>query len=89
MRKKKQIDPIPDKFANYEDAAEFWDSHDTTDYPHDFSTVDATTEFMQRYFEIEIEDELVKILQLQAQQKGVSVSRLANDLLRQQLIISK
>ena len=31
--KQKQIDPLPDEFSSYEEAAEFWDTHDTTDYP--------------------------------------------------------
>jgi len=31
--KPKHIDPIPDEFARYEEAAEFWDTHDTADYP--------------------------------------------------------
>ncbi len=25
--KRKQVEPIPDEFANYEEAAEFWDTH--------------------------------------------------------------
>lgn len=35
-RPTEQIDPIPEEFASYEEAAEFWDTHDTTDYPDDF-----------------------------------------------------
>jgi hypothetical protein len=30
MTKKKPIDPIPDQFETYEEAAEFWDTRDTT-----------------------------------------------------------
>jgi hypothetical protein len=89
MNKKKRIDPIPDEFADYEEASEFWDTHDTTDYPDNFQTVDVETELINRYFEIEIEEDLIEILQLQANQKGVTVDRLANDLLRQQLSISR
>jgi len=32
-----KLDPLPDEFASYEEAAEFWDSHDTTDYPEAFA----------------------------------------------------
>ena len=35
----KQIDPIPEEFASYEEAAEFWDTHDTTDYLDSFETI--------------------------------------------------
>ncbi len=37
--KPKQVDPIPEEFSSYEEAAEFWDTHDTTDYPDSFETV--------------------------------------------------
>jgi len=33
MNNRKRVDPIPEEFASYEEAAEFWDTHDTTDYP--------------------------------------------------------
>lgn len=33
------IGPIPETFSSYEEAAEFWDTHDTTDYLDDFKTV--------------------------------------------------
>jgi hypothetical protein len=82
---KKQIDPIPDEFDSYEQAAEFWDTHSTTDYPDAFRTVEVETELKKRHYEIEIE-EVIQQLQMQARRKGVTVSRLASDLLRQQLV---
>jgi len=36
---RKHVDPIPEEFASYEEAAEFWDTHDTADYPDSFETV--------------------------------------------------
>ncbi|MBI4641089.1 MAG: hypothetical protein HY731_10360, partial [Candidatus Tectomicrobia bacterium] len=39
MPKKKRVDPIPEEFSSEEEAAEFWDTHDTTDYPEAFHTV--------------------------------------------------
>jgi len=36
MNKQKRVEPIPEEFASYEEAAEFWDAHDTTDYPDAF-----------------------------------------------------
>jgi predicted phosphatase len=88
MSKKEHIDPIPDEFESYEEAAEFWDTHDTTDYPEAFRTVEAVTELRSRHYEVEIEEEVVKKLQTQARQQGVTVGRLASDLLRQQLAAS-
>jgi len=49
--KRKKIEPIPDKFTNYEEAAGFWDTHDTTDYLDVFRTVDVQTELRKRHYE--------------------------------------
>ena len=37
--KQKQIDPLPEEFSSYDEAAEFWDSHDTTDFEDEFRPV--------------------------------------------------
>jgi hypothetical protein len=37
--KQKPINLIPEEFASCEEAAEFWDTHDTTDYADEFETV--------------------------------------------------
>ena len=79
------IEVCPEEFDSYEEAAEFWDSHDTTDYPDAFRTVDVETTFRGRYYEIEIEADVAEVLQAHARQKGVTVSNLARELLRQQL----
>lgn len=88
MNKGKRVDPIPEEFASYEEAAEFWDTHDTTDYLDAFRTVEVAAAFKGRYYEIEIEADVAEALQAQARQKGVTISRLASELLRQQLATS-
>jgi hypothetical protein len=85
MRKQKQIDPIPDEFSSYEEAAEFWDTHDTSDYPDAFRTVEVKSELRQRHYEVEIDSDVVKKLRARARRKRVSLGNLASDLLRQQL----
>ncbi|MCI0490541.1 MAG: BrnA antitoxin family protein [Blastocatellia bacterium] len=89
MRKKKQIDPIPEEFASYEEAAEFWDAHDTTDYPDAFRTVEVQSELRKRHTEIEIDTDVVKALRAQARRKGVTPGHLASDILRQRLTSQK
>lgn len=42
LRSKRVIDPIPDEFETLEEAAEFWDTHDTTDYLEFFEPVEMT-----------------------------------------------
>ena len=86
MHKKRDVDPIPEEFDSYEEAAEFWDTHDTTDYPDAFRTVKAESEFRGRRYEVELEEEVIKKLRAQARQKGVTVSQLASDMLREHLV---
>jgi CopG antitoxin of type II toxin-antitoxin system len=83
----KRIDPIPNEFTSYEEAAEFWDTHDTTDYPEAFQPIQVEdAELRRRRYEVEIDEDVIRVLREQAQQRDVSMSRLASDLLRRQLI---
>ena len=86
MNKKRDVDPIPEEFDSYEEAVEFWDVHDTTDYPDAFHTVEVEGEFVGRRYEIELDEEVIKKLRAQARQKGVTVSQLASDMLREHLV---
>jgi CopG antitoxin of type II toxin-antitoxin system len=83
----KHVDPIPNEFARYEDAAEFWDTHDTTDYPDAFQSVKVEeVALRQRRYEVEIDEDVIIVLREQARQRALPVSRLVNDLLRQHLL---
>ena len=79
------IDPVPEEFGTYEEAAEFWDTHDTTDYPDCFQTVRMTSDFKGRCFEIGIEGDVAEKLCSRAHEQGVTIRHLANDLLRSSL----
>ena len=83
--KPKQVDPIPEEFASYEEAAEFWDTHDTTDYPDSFETVSVEAEFKQRRYEVEIDEATMKVLKLQAEKRGLPVSNVLSELLREKI----
>lgn len=83
--KQKTIDPIPEEFASYEEAAEFWDTHDTTDYPDSFKTVAVKAELKRRRYEVEIDEELMKVLHEQAQKRGVAVRQLVTEMLREKV----
>jgi len=83
--KNKKVDPIPEEFSSYEEAAEFWDTHDTTDYPDAFQDVDVKAEFRKRHYQVEVDEDVVKVLRKQARKLGVSVDRLVNDILRKQI----
>ena len=81
--KRKHVDPIPEQFASYEEAAEFWDTHDTTDYPDSFDTVSVQAQFRRRRYEVEIDEETMKVLNEQAEKCGLPVSNVLSELLRE------
>ncbi len=83
--KQKQVDSLPDEFASYEEAAEFWDAHDTTDYLENFETVAVNAELKRRRFEVEVDEDLMKLLHAQAQARGVAVNRLVSEMLREKI----
>ena len=68
MSKRKQIDAIPDEFAAADEAAEFWDTHDTTDYPRAFRTIRVVAELRNRHYEISIEADVAETLEARARQ---------------------
>ncbi len=90
MRGKRNVDPLPDELSSYEEAAEFWDSHDTTDYPEAFAEepVEIRAAFSRRHFEVEVDEDLFGTLRQRARETGISVRRLVSELLRQQLTAS-
>ena len=81
----KQVDPLPDEFSSYEEAAEFWDTHDTTDYTDSFETVAVKSELKRRRYEVEIDEELMSVLADLAQGRGVAVSELVSGMLREKI----
>lgn len=83
--KQKQVDPIPEEFASYEEAAEFWDTHDTTEYLDSFETVAVEAELKRRRYEVEIDEELMKALAEQAQKRGIAVSQLVSEMLKEKI----
>ena len=84
--KNKNIDPIPEEFNSYEEAAEFWDNHETTDYLDHLQPVEVLeSELRYRHHEIEVDEDLIPVLEQQAQKRGVPLKTLANEILRKQL----
>jgi hypothetical protein len=84
--KQKLADSLPEEFGSYEEAAEFWDMHDTTDYLDSFETVEVESELKRRRYEVEIDEDLMKVLYEQAQKRGVAVSRLVSEMLREKIL---
>jgi hypothetical protein len=79
------IDPIPEQFNSLEEAGEFWDTHDTADYPDAFETVEMNAVLRHRYYEVEIDMSVAQELRDKARQQGVSTSDMATEMIRRQL----
>lgn len=83
--KLKQTKKISKDFSSYEEAAEFWESHDTTDFLDEFETVEAEVSLKRRRYEVEIDADLMPQLTQQANKRGVAVKSLVSELLREKL----
>lgn len=81
----KKVKQIPEEFKTYEEAAEFWDTHNSTDYLDLLEEVEIKVDIQKRHYLIELDTGTAKLLQESAKKKGVSVNHLANELLQKQL----
>ncbi len=79
-------DAIPAEFSSYEEAAEFWDIHDTADYPENFIPVQVeAVEMRERHYEIEIDEDLRGPIEGRSKADGVPVQQLVSGILREKL----
>ena len=85
-RVNKRVDPLPNDFASEEEAAEFWDTHSLPDYDEFLEPVDLDARIEQRHFEIEVDEEVIGLLRQRARFQNLPASKLANDLLRKELV---
>lgn len=83
--KQKETSPVPEEFATYEEAAEFWDQHDTTEMADAFETVSVEVQLKRRRYEVEIDADLIPALTEQAHEKGMPVKNLVSNMLREKL----
>lgn len=76
---------IPEDFKTYEEAADFWDTHDSTDYLDQLEEIEMDVDIQKKHYLIEVDMKIAEILQESARKKGMSVTSLANKLLQKQL----
>lgn len=90
MSKERSADRLPDEFASYEEAAEFWGEHDTADFPDAFEPEEVVLEAerLRRHFEVEVAADVAEELRRRALREGVSVPELVTELLRRQLALA-
>jgi hypothetical protein len=81
----KKYEKIPDEFKTEEEAAEFWESHDSTDYLDILEEVEITVDVQKRHYLIELDENSARLLQEDAKKKGVSADNLASKLVEKEL----
>jgi hypothetical protein len=76
---------IPEEFKTLEEAAEFWDTHDSMDYEDVLEDVEITVDLQKRHYIIELDKNSAELLQESALKRGIPTSNLAGELLKKQL----
>ena len=84
-RSKKERDPFPAHFGSIEEAAEFWDTHDLSDYADLTREATFEVDIQRRVFLTALEPELAKRLTECAHRQGVSTETLINVWLAEKL----
>lgn len=77
---------IPDEFKTYEEAAEFWESHDSTEYLDILEDVEIKVDIQTRHYLIELDENSARLLQENASKKGISASHLTSKLVKKKLV---
>ena len=86
MEVAKNIDPIPKTFDSIEEAAEFWDTHDTADYEESLREVkDVKINIKTITREIKFEPDVALKISRFAKAEGISFSFLVNLWMKEKL----
>ncbi|CAG0946507.1 hypothetical protein ANRL1_03057 [Anaerolineae bacterium] len=85
-KNKSKREPLPERFKTIEEFTEFWDTHDTEDYPEAWREVRATISMKTRkYPRIILEPSIARQLSKRARAERLSLNALVNQLLKQTL----
>ncbi|MBE0415948.1 MAG: hypothetical protein IBX36_05345 [Dehalococcoidia bacterium] len=89
MSIKRKPEPIPEKFANYEEAGDFWDEHDSTDYQDILEAVEVEVDLSEQHYVIRLDKRTAKVLLDKAQEMGIAPNRLASEVVQKTLVEGK
>lgn len=87
MQKTAKKNELPEVFASYDEAGEFWDTHDSTDFQEHLVPVNAAIRVDRRHFEVEVDEDVLKALARLARSRRKAPSFMANELLRKELAL--
>jgi RimJ/RimL family protein N-acetyltransferase len=71
-------EPIPEHFATIEEAADFWDSHDLTDYDDQTEEIVASIDLQRRRHLVALAPELATRIGVEARRRGITTETLIN-----------
>ncbi len=81
----KKAKKMPEEFKTYEEAAEFWDTHDSTDFINDLEEIEIKVDLQKRHYLLELDRNTAELLQENARKKGINPNDLVSELLHEQL----
>ena len=84
-RSRKKIDPLPDEFNSLEEAGEFWDTHDSTDYEEYMIPVHFDVDLKRSVHEVRVADEVLREVTNIARRQGLKTETLINVWLQQKV----
>ncbi|MBM3240422.1 hypothetical protein FJZ31_29415 [Candidatus Poribacteria bacterium] len=82
---KNKKDFIPETFASYEEAAEFWDEHDLTDYEDMLKRGEFEVEITKYPQSVELDEDIAQKFYEVAKWKDILVQILVNQWIRERL----
>jgi predicted DNA binding CopG/RHH family protein len=78
-KNKRKLEPIPDQFTSFEQLANFWETHDLTDYEEQLHEVSyKVARKPTRQFVVTLSDELTQTMRKAVHHEGVSMQTLVN-----------
>ena len=77
---------MPENFESYEEAAEFWDTHDSTDFMNSLEEVEVEVDIQKKHYLIELDNDTAALLQERAKNEHLSPTNLASKLLHRDLV---
>lgn len=75
---KRRPDPLPEHFRNLDEAAEFWDTHDSADYEEHMREVECEVDIQRRVHLVSLDTDLYLRVNAIAQTRGVLAETLVN-----------
>lgn len=76
-------DPLPEHFASLEEAAEFWDTHDSSDYDEYFVDVDVEVDLKKR--SLVVDGRLYDEVRAVAKRKRIPTEKLVTRWIKEKL----